>query len=240
MKTLINLLFISLLFSFGVLFSSCEYFCFDCNTARYMPPLHKAASNGDIKEVKRLLDEGVSVDSRKEYNQWTALHYASLFGHADMVSFLIQNKASVDVKSNTGYTPLYLSENVEVAKILLENKAKIDVKTNSNWTPLHRAIRKKKTELALFFINKGADMHNQNKNIRTPFLYMAVQYDEKEVAKLLFKKGANPYVKDKSGDSAMSVAKERDYQELVQLFETYNSNSSKNVFNSFKGGSCSS
>ena len=39
------------------------------------PSIHKAAQRGDVKEVQRMLDDGIDVNQRNDYNS-TPLHYA--------------------------------------------------------------------------------------------------------------------------------------------------------------------
>ena len=192
--------------------------CLDCE-GFYVPPLHFAAKNEDKEKIERLLKEGAGVDDR-DYTGRTALHLVSGIGLPNMVSFLIEKGAKVNAKNEGGFTPLYGVGNVETARILLDNGADINAKNKSGWTALRKAIMSHKTEVASFLINKGANRKNM--------FQLAVFRKEIKVAKLLFEKGADPYVKDSDGDSAMSIAKERDYQELVQLFETYNSDSSGN------------
>ena len=223
-KSIWFLFFISLFLMGSSLFSCRNWGCLDCNDGRYIPPLHEAAGKGDIRKVERILNEGVDVNDNDNYHKRTALHYASQWGHADVVLFLIRRGANVNTRNNGGETPLHYAKTVEVAEILLENKAKITARNNKGNPPLYFAILWENTELALFLTKRGGAKSHKNEMLR-----FAVWENEKAVAKLIFEKErANPYVKDSDGDSAMSIAKERDYQELVQLFETYNSDSSKN------------
>ena len=195
--------------------------CLDCE-GFYVPPLHYAAKNEDKEEVERLLEKGAGVNDRN-YNGRTALHLVSRIGLPDMVSFLIEKRAKVNAKSEGGFTPLHGVGNVETARILLDNGAKITAKNNSGRIPLYYAMSSEETELALFLINRGGAKGNEDK-----MLLFSVWENKEDVAKLLFEKGANPYVKDSDGDSTMSIAKERNYEELIKLFETYKSSSSKN------------
>ena len=48
-----------------------------------------AATNGDIKNVRELLVNGADVNA-KSNRGWTALHEAALYGHVDIVKFLIE------------------------------------------------------------------------------------------------------------------------------------------------------
>ena len=223
-KSIWFLFFISLFLMGSSLFSCRNWGCLDCNDGRYIPPLHEAAGKGDIRKVERILNEGVDVNDNDNYHKRTALHYASQWGHADVVLFLIRRGANVNQRDSSGMTPLHFAKTVKMAEILLNNRAKITAKDNEGNTPLYFAMPREETKLALFLTNRGGARVNKNEMLR-----FAVWENEEEVAKLIFEKEkANPYIKNRYGNSAMSIAKERDYQELVQLFETYNSDSSKN------------
>src|SRR5438876_12391828 len=79
------------------------------------PPLTKAeqlqdaARKGDAATVKKLLDEGVDVNTRFRYNA-TALFYACDHAHVDVVKVLIDHNADLNVKDTFyGFTPLMLA-----------------------------------------------------------------------------------------------------------------------------------
>ena len=59
--------------------------------------LSDAARKGDAAAVKKLLDEGVDVNTKFRYNR-TALSFAADRGHADVVKVLLERGADVTVK----------------------------------------------------------------------------------------------------------------------------------------------
>ena len=79
------------------------------------PPLTKAeqfqdaARKGDAAAVKKLLDEGVDVNTKFRYNA-TALFYACDHGHLEVVKVLLDKGADLAVKDTFyGFTPLMLA-----------------------------------------------------------------------------------------------------------------------------------
>jgi hypothetical protein len=90
--------------------------------------LGDAARTGDAATVKKLLDEGVDVNSKFRYGA-TALFYACDHGHVDVVKVLLDRGADVTVKDTFyGFTPLMLAvspaqkrrpEHTEIAKLLI-------------------------------------------------------------------------------------------------------------------------
>jgi ankyrin len=68
--------------------------------------LLKCAGAGNIGEVKRLLDQGVSPSVRGGDNR-TALHYAARKGQAEVLKCLLATGADVDAAGEDGKTPLH-------------------------------------------------------------------------------------------------------------------------------------
>src|SRR5204862_11045 len=94
--------------------------------------LQDAARKGDAATVKKLLDEGVDVNTRFRYDA-TALFYACDHGHLDVVKVLLERGADMSIKDTFyGFTPLALAtgpaqkkkpEHFEIAKLLIQKGA---------------------------------------------------------------------------------------------------------------------
>lgn len=102
------------------------------------PPLTKAeqlqdaARKGDAATVRKLIDEGVDVNTKFRYNA-TAIFYACDHGHVEVVKVLLEKGADLTVKDTFyGFTPLMLAtspaqkkkpEHTEIAKLLIAKGA---------------------------------------------------------------------------------------------------------------------
>ena len=94
--------------------------------------LQDAARKGDASAVKRLLDDGVDVNTKFRYGT-TALFFACDHGHVDVVRVLLDRGADVTIKDSFyGFTPLMLAvspaqkrrpEHTEIAKLLIAKGA---------------------------------------------------------------------------------------------------------------------
>jgi ankyrin repeat protein len=124
--------------------------------------LAEAARKGDAAAVKKLLDEGVDVNTKYRYGA-TVLSYASDRGHVDVVKLLIERGADVLVK-DTFYnaTPLTWAvspamgrkpQHVEVVRLLLA-KGGYDAATLAD--ALDAATRAGQTEMAALLERAGA------------------------------------------------------------------------------------
>jgi len=58
-----------------------------------------------VSAAKLLIDSGADVNA-KGSGGWTSLHLAAAYGHSDLIELLISKGAALDVKDNSGKTPL--------------------------------------------------------------------------------------------------------------------------------------
>jgi hypothetical protein len=117
-----------------------------------------AARKGDAAAVKKLLDEGVDVNTKFRYNA-TALFYACDHGHVEVVKVLLERGAALDVKDTFyGFTPLMLAVgpaqkkrpgHTEIAKLLIAKGAP------GKEIALDSAIRENDAALAKFVVDSG-------------------------------------------------------------------------------------
>ena len=107
-----------------------------------------AAQDGDLKEVKRLVGEGVPVDKFDEIGM-TPLHYAADAGHLDVARFLIASGADVNAhdEAQIGETPLgQVAGNCsyEMAELLVDAGADPTIPCWMQITALDTASRRKR------------------------------------------------------------------------------------------------
>ena len=90
-------------------------------------PLSIAAWRGDLKEVKRLIDNKEDVNERSQSYGRSPLHW--VWDHR-IAELLIKKGADVNVKDSGNFTPLSLSRNYKIAKLLIENGAQVNIPKN--------------------------------------------------------------------------------------------------------------
>ncbi len=119
--------------------------------------IFSAAKEGNIEEVRRLVESGVDVNV-KDNDGRTPLHFAAGLGYIEVVKYLISKGAYVNVKENAhGATPLHLAAEfgqIEVVKYLISKGAEVNVKDNYGNTPLDYA---RKTEVEMYLKRVGAN-----------------------------------------------------------------------------------
>ncbi len=128
-----------------------------CDATTEMTPLHSAASLGDSKIIKLLLDAGADVEAQAVYS--TPLMYAALSGKTNAVRMLLYAGADVNhVNSHDGQNALHMAAmygHIDVADILLNVGINTDVFSMEGDTPLHLAVLLGKTEFVEFLKKNG-------------------------------------------------------------------------------------
>jgi ankyrin repeat protein len=89
--------------------------------------LHRAAEDGNLDEVKSLIEKGADVHV-KDNDDKTALHYAVEYENMDVIKYFVEEKElDVHVKDNDGTTVLHYAaavcENIDVIGYLVEKGA---------------------------------------------------------------------------------------------------------------------
>ncbi|KAK9079248.1 hypothetical protein SSX86_000918 [Deinandra increscens subsp. villosa] len=100
-----------------------------------------AATKGDIRTIKRLLEGGVTFNW-PDQNGWTVLHRASFKGRADVVQILIRKGVDIDARDQDGYTALHCaveSGHANVIELLVKKGADVDARTNKGATAMQIA-----------------------------------------------------------------------------------------------------
>lgn len=87
-----------------------------------------------------------------ELNQpgWTALHYASVNGHAKIVQYLLDHQAYIDALSPNGTTPLMMAAragHIHVVKLLLDHGADMTLRNTVGMTVIDFAESGNQTEI---------------------------------------------------------------------------------------------
>ena len=68
-----------------------------CVFGEALPLLSKAAMNGNVKEIQRLLESGANIHARTN-DGWTVLMFAALSGHTQAIQTLLDNRADIHAR----------------------------------------------------------------------------------------------------------------------------------------------
>jgi len=116
----------------------------------------KAAKDGDLDDIRRLVQEVADIDEKNRYG-WTSLHCAALNGHLEIAQYLVQEGADKEARDNCGLTPLHcaaLKSHLDVAQYLVQQGANTEVLDNGNKTPLQLAIQCGQTSSCIQYLEQ--------------------------------------------------------------------------------------
>ena len=160
-----------------------------------LSPFHRAVKEGQFEVARLLIDHGVNMESRNEFDN-TPIVTAAFEGHLEIVKLLLEQGIDINSKGGKGYSMLHFAVedfNFEIVEFLLEKGANVNARTGKNNTPLHSACngsdhhlkRNKVTEILL---EHGADISAINAAGATP-LHFASEYGLNLAVQIFLKKG---------------------------------------------------
>ena len=168
-----------------------------------------------------------SVKTRKpslRFNEGqTPLHFAAIYGHKPVVSYLLENKASVNDKDILGSTPLHEAVRYghpEIVSMLLENKADPNAQDSLGKTPLLLVIQNKEARLEIIslLITNGGNPNAKDMYGETPIHIATMSGMEVQILESLRNGGADINERNKKGITPMALAVAKLNKEHVEFF----------------------
>ncbi|MEQ2191069.1 hypothetical protein XENOCAPTIV_019998 [Xenoophorus captivus] len=179
--------------------------------------IHKAAFQGDLAKLKQLAKKN-DINQLDKENR-TALHIACATGHAEVVQFLVDGKAKLDLRDNQNRSALMKAvqgQHERCVTILLENRADPSLADINGNTALHLAANIPSISTAVLLLQHGAEINAANTEGFTP-LTVAVREDRIEMARFLLKEAADVNSLDQEQRSPLMLAASRGQHSMVKL-----------------------
>lgn len=130
-------------------------------TRRGYTSLHAAVGRGEVRTVKRLLDQGADPNIAS-HDSDTPLGTAASKGYSVIVSLLIEYGAYPMAANATGATPLHraaLQGMISAARVLLEvGRVDVSAEDKRQRTPLHEAAYRGHTDIVQLLIDDNANV----------------------------------------------------------------------------------
>lgn len=180
-------------------------------------PIIVACGSSQLEMAQELL-KICSRESVENTAGYSALQWAIVHGHMDLVAHLFDKGAEVNSSERS---PLMLAVgewNVEAVLFLLEKGADCNSLDQNGKSCLHYAIEKGHFNIVAHLLNKGVDINQRSSEGDTPILF-ASQYKNINVLRLLIKNGANIFdSNEKDGSTCLHYAAAKGFVEFVLLF----------------------
>ena len=119
--------------------------------------LLEAIANGNLQQVQTSISGGTNINAPLNQLGWTALHAAVEFRQRDILNWLLQNQADVNVKD--GQTPLYLAVQTgqsDTVNTLIDNHADVNITTNNGENALSLSQKIGLTSISSTLSQNGA------------------------------------------------------------------------------------
>ncbi|VDI66942.1 Hypothetical predicted protein [Mytilus galloprovincialis] len=134
--------------------------------------LLKAAEEGDLEKVKKLVRHGADINYKDTFGSFTALHCAANNGNIEIINYLADNEADMNCRNNRGRTPLHLSVykgQIEASKALINRGTAINAVNIFGCTALHMAgYWVQSVEMSKMLVDNGASVNIKDKDGITP------------------------------------------------------------------------
>ncbi|XP_035280263.1 ankyrin repeat domain-containing protein 26 isoform X6 [Anguilla anguilla] len=184
--------------------------------------IHKAASSGDLSKLKQLAKKNDLSQLDKENR--TPLHIACANGHVEIVQFLVESKAKLNLCDNQNRSPLMKAVQCQQERCvvtLLEHNADPNLVDINGNTALHLAALIPSISMAVQLLEHEANVNAQNKDGCTP-LTLAVTENHVEMAEFLLKEGADVNAADQGERTSLMIAACNGQISMVRLLLRYN------------------
>jgi len=150
------------------------------------------------------------------------IEVAIVQGDTDLFEELIAD-ADITHRSNNGSSLLHKSVNggnIQIASELVERGIDIDAEDDTGRTALHKALGMKVWEIAELLIECSAEVNTVDNHGMTPLKTVVghARIDNKFV-KLLLEHGADPHLPADPEKSALEMARDLKYSDIVELLE---------------------
>ncbi len=198
---------------------------------RGMTALIVSVASGRPDVAKVLLGAGASVTARDKKGE-TPLFIASSNGYDPaLVKLLLDREAEVRTAGKTvppavndnGETALMKASaggNLAIIRVLIEGVADLEARNQNGETALFYAVALGHPAAAQALIDAGAEVDAAEGQLgNTPLSLYAASVGREDVLKVLLDAGADPTRKNKSGDSAIALAKMQNQTDKLALLE---------------------
>ncbi|MEW6302593.1 MAG: ankyrin repeat domain-containing protein [Verrucomicrobiota bacterium] len=183
--------------------------------------LFNAAGANALKTARLLIDRRARIDLPDQNGQ-TPLLYAVEFGHAAMVSLLLQHGADVHTKLRSGGGILHMLGSLSkdastIVAIAVQRGVDVNEADTNGRTPLMCAAMAGDLASAQVLLSAGANPNPVNKYGSTPLLE-ALRWPHLEVVRLLLEAGVNPNLgAPYDGPALFQSAQKEQALELIPL-----------------------
>lgn len=188
--------------------------------AEVNPPLFRAAEGGDLREVRALVENGADPNTFGE--KVSVLQIAAGKGYREIVTFLLDNGADINLRNKLGATALALTVSegdAAIVELLIKRGANVNEKMEGDSTPLYFAAYRKGDHIKTFdlLLKGGADINAKMKGGTTILMQAVASDNRKIVARILDVQPDAIRDRDERGRTPLSIAQGEKRKEIESI-----------------------
>jgi len=186
--------------------------------------LWECASKGYIKLLEFMLNCGNQVNAIVEvpenlHRKFTLLHWASYCGQEEIVRFIANRGADInirDAKNNTALHYAAASGSVGIIKLLLDKGMSVNLTDTNDSTPLHVSAECGHLDATKALVERDADINRRDKYGNTP-LMRAAYIGKLEICRYLIEIGADISIPNVNNKTTLHYAAESGSLDIINL-----------------------
>lgn len=161
-------------------------------------PIHLAARIGDLRLVKEMVTRCPKCVHSVDAMLFTPLHWAAIKGRLEVVQYLVESGAHLNVRDDRGRTALHRAaenDHLDVVCMLIKEGALVNMQDNFGWTPLYQSIVCAQLNMVNYLLDFGASVFVRDIYGMTP-LHVACGRKLPRNLKVLQKTSTDFYTRD--------------------------------------------
>lgn len=119
--------------------------------------LHLVCEVDDLESAKLLIEAGADINALDGLKE-SCVHLAVKYGRPELLQYLLENGASLDVSGSDDDRPLHIAarRGVEYVRLLVGAGADVNAKGDRGFTPLHIAAMRGDDAMVTLLLHYGA------------------------------------------------------------------------------------
>eukprot|EP00250_Pteridium_aquilinum_P017235 c23519_g1_i1 orf=646-2880(-) len=181
--------------------------------------LHFVARHGNAKVMKKILEQKDLDLNLQDKLGFSAAMVAAHAGHMEVFKVLLFAGAAVGLRNRKGETALLLAEgsgNKDQCERIVFDSILENIFKESNFNALHFAARRGNSEVLAHLLRQGSCSVNSWNEDGYTSLMLCVKEGHVDACKLLLSQGADCYLANSRGDTALSLARRSTSGKVVE------------------------
>lgn len=185
--------------------------------------LCSAAASGSVSDIQGVMEKHPNINlNEANEDKRTPLHLAASEGNLEIVRFLVENGADVNMEDRWNSTPLHDSiqaKQIDVFNYLLSRGGKTSMTEEEKVSALNSAARSGDLDQVRTLVKMGVDVNKGDYDNRTA-LHLSCDSGSEEVVEFLIENGADINAIDNFGRTPVQDAIQNKHDDLVQFLFT--------------------